>query len=247
MGLPARDSRRVLLAVASVLLVASPNAGVAPTSVLVLEPKSDGFAPGVSRVLVAAIADTLAQDLRLRVLTSRDVHDLISLAAEQQLSGCDSSSCVSEVADALGASTVVFADVARLGGDVVLSLRLFDAATGETLARQTARAPSTTELERAAPAAARALIADLASPRTLLDRPLVIAGGAVAVAAVAGAVALGGWSAALATTLYADPRAARADKTFAYGALVPIVVAAGACAAVAAGGGAFAFIGSEGP
>jgi hypothetical protein len=78
------------------------------------------------------VADNLVAELRklggLSVVSMDEVRAMLELESERQLLGCsdESSSCLSEIADALGADVVVSGRIATLDGARVFSLRRLD-------------------------------------------------------------------------------------------------------------------------
>jgi hypothetical protein len=227
----------------AMLAVLSLMVATGPLNVLVLAPRAEDFHGDVPEVLLESMAAELKQDRRLRVVTSSDVKDLISLAAQQELEGCDSSSCLTEVADAFGAGLVVFGDVNRVDREMQLALRLVNVSTGDVLARESAQAASTDALARATPATVKRLLSRAFPAAPPWERPLVITGGSVgSVGAVAG-VGLGVWAGVLAQTLYGSSSSSADEKGFAFDALVPVAAGAALGVVVAAAGGAMVVVG----
>ena len=76
----------------------------------------------------------LARRLDLEVQSARALQARAQLGAEQQAVGCDTTACLAEVANAMGARYVAFTRVVRLGDNQLIRLDLFDSTTGSTLA-----------------------------------------------------------------------------------------------------------------
>lgn len=77
------------------------------------------------------VADNLVAELRklggISVVSMDEVRAMLQMESERQLLGCsDDSSCLSEIADALGADVVVSGGIATLDGARVFSLRRVD-------------------------------------------------------------------------------------------------------------------------
>jgi hypothetical protein len=78
------------------------------------------------------VADNLVAELRklggISVVSMDEVRAMLEMESERQLLGCseDSSSCLAEIADALGADVVVSGGIATLDGARVFSLRRID-------------------------------------------------------------------------------------------------------------------------
>jgi hypothetical protein len=99
-------------------------------------------APGLKTVgLPPELADFytehLAQQVALaggRAVTQREISSLLGLERQKQLLGCSdaSSSCMAELAGALGADGVVIGDIGKVGSAVQINLRVVSA-TGKLL------------------------------------------------------------------------------------------------------------------
>lgn len=114
---------------------------------------------GAARLLTDAVAVALQKHDALDVLTSDDVRRAVDLEAQRQTLGCDQSSCLAEVAGALGAALVVYGSVGSLGDDVALTLNLFDSTAASSAGRVLVRAPSVGVLADRVPAAVDDLLA----------------------------------------------------------------------------------------
>jgi TolB-like protein len=163
-----------------------------------------GVEPGQAKALTNLVTGSLQNHSTIDVVSSEDVRRMAELDASRQAIGCDAVSCLAEIAGALGASHVVYGSIAKLGGSLVVTLNLFDAHRGASVARESLRAgsfdalldnvdPALGRLAASilgAPAAAPAPAAEEPASSTL--SPFVIVGGAVGGAGlVAGAVLLG--------------------------------------------------------
>ena len=138
--------------------------------------------------------------LGVRVTTARDMQQLLGMERQRALLGCDATSCMSELAAAMGTDGVVTGDVAKLGESWVLNVKVISGRDGKTVSTYQARVSSedgvVDELARAAQVLAtesaaafeRSLSVRPASPL----RPIGVAVGAVGLAAaVTGGVLLG--------------------------------------------------------
>jgi hypothetical protein len=126
------------------------------------------------------------------VLSTSDVRQLADLEATKQQAGCDTSSCLSEIAGALGARYVVFGDATQLGSLLVVNLNLFDVQTAAAVRRASfevndpAEIPAQTRIaaaKLAGPPAAEEVTAPSALPLAPLS--LVIVGGVLALGGLA--------------------------------------------------------------
>lgn len=165
-------------------------------------------APGLGAVGLSAdravfFNESLAAQLTkrgVRVTTARDMQQLLGMERQRALLGCDATSCMSELAAAMGADGVVTGDIAKLGPSFVLNLKVISGRDGKTVAAYQARASNeegvVDELERAAEVlatqSATAFQRGLTPKQGRVSRPLGIVVGVVGVAAVAaGSVMLG--------------------------------------------------------
>lgn len=89
-------------------------------------------------------AELLAQGLEhrgLKVMTPRAIAAVLGNERQKQLLGC-SEACVTELAGALGVDALLIGDLAKLGTDWAINVRLVAAATGETMASYNERSAS---------------------------------------------------------------------------------------------------------
>lgn len=94
-------------------------------------------------MLTELITVELSKDRRLGVISSTDVREVVALEAEKQVMGCESStSCLAEVAGAMGARFVVFGQLGKLGSVYLLSLHLFDSEAATAAGRVVVQAES---------------------------------------------------------------------------------------------------------
>jgi hypothetical protein len=120
----------------------------AKTLLLVLLLASPGLAQrmasaGELATLTSLITAALSNDTRLDVLSSSDVREVMAFEGDKQALGCaDESSCLAEVAGAMGARLVVFSQLGGLGNQRILTLNLFDAHAGRAQARVVIKAAS---------------------------------------------------------------------------------------------------------
>jgi hypothetical protein len=124
--------------------------------------------------LTEALSLALAQRLALEVQSPRSLLDRVNFAEQQQTAGCDSSACMAEIANAMGARFVVFSRVVRLGEELVLRVDVFDNGVGRSVALSAVRGRSAADLLRRIPE----LIEDLVNesqgelPVRALERPI---------------------------------------------------------------------------
>ena len=98
-----------------------------------------GIDPNLSTLFVERFA-VLAHNAELSIVTQRDVQSVLGLERQRQLLGCSGSSCMAELAGALGADAVLSGTLARAGSSLTLVLRVVRAADGSELASASVRA-----------------------------------------------------------------------------------------------------------
>lgn len=230
---------------------AAPEAAEAPARPRLLMLKLEGVGVDVDLVtlLDGSVAAALAGSADLDVVSEADLRRMIELEGQRELLGCNTESCLAEVAGALGARYVLHGRVGTLERELLLQLAIFDAATSRTVASRQTRAASADSLSRAVPDAVRALVADLggasvAAPRS--DRGLLWTGGVIAALGVtvgvpSGALAL--WANEQLGRPGSELGPAKKEEYLGLGRGALVALAAGSV--VAAGGGvllALAFV-----
>lgn len=114
------------------------------------QPVADPGAPTRRRIQVMdfssadepALAKTVTRVLTvelsrrgLDVLSSRDLVAAADLDADRQAAGCDTTSCLMEIAEAMGADLLAYGDVVRLNKTLLVTLNIFDAKAGKAVGR----------------------------------------------------------------------------------------------------------------
>jgi len=167
----------------SMLSIASADAAAAPaapanavtpaaptkTRVLVLDLKaSGGVQPDVVENITGLTAAILSEDERLEVLAGPDLRQMMALEGQKVALGCaDDTSCVAEVAGALGAKLVVFGNVGYLGSLLNFNVTLYDQEQGRNVGRRSAQAKGLEEVPTALrPALAALMAAAIGAPTT---------------------------------------------------------------------------------
>lgn len=129
-------------------LLAAPEGSSAPAAqeqlrllIPPLEPR-----PGAPADKVNAISEfAITQARRVpgyRVLSMKDVEQMVSVEMQKQLLGCSESSCLAEIAGALSANEVLYGSVGRLGDrELVLTLNRIDPINARALAGESVRLP----------------------------------------------------------------------------------------------------------
>jgi hypothetical protein len=214
-----------------------------PTRVLVLDFRDDGAGPELVQTVRDTLVVHLSQKRSFEVLSSEDLRRVSDLEANKQALGCNESSCLAELAGAVGAGTVVFGSVGRLGDLTQVTLSVLDVERATMKGRQSIEVTRLDEI----PARLR-LAADLiftpgavqaSSPSVLPWVGWGVAGAGVVTAAIGGAL-MGIDASTLADTTSGTPDERRVAKDaaeqrypIASGVLIGGLVVAGVGAAVA--------------
>jgi hypothetical protein len=152
-----------ILALALTLAAAAhaqaPAAGEAKrVKVLVLDPTGANVEPAVLATVGGLISVELGKIPELDVITQTDVKKIAALEAEKQGVGCEESSCLAELAGAMGARLVVFGDANKLGSLTVINLSLFDSTKAQSIGRVSLQAGTVEEIPQRVPAAVNDLV-----------------------------------------------------------------------------------------
>jgi hypothetical protein len=96
---------------------------------------------GVPAQMGAVVLQALMGEVRKLDRTSAigmdEIRLLIAMEAERQLTGCDEDSCLSEIAEALGADVVLAGSIARVGEQTFFTLRRLEQAQAQVSAQFT--------------------------------------------------------------------------------------------------------------
>jgi TolB-like protein len=184
----------------------APATPATPTRVLVLDLAREGdVAVGVVENVTALVSANLATYPELDVVANADVRQMMALEGTKQEMGCGDTSCLAELAGALGARFVVFGSVGRLGTKTILHINLFDSSTTQSTGREFVEVTDPGELPAVLPPHIRKLltrtyaelgftlpperVAVVAAPVERSPLPMVLVGGGAAAVVVGGIVA----------------------------------------------------------
>jgi hypothetical protein len=122
------------------LLVLSASASAAELpAVMVLNIKAEEQAsPGLAAILTELVLQGVHDQQQLRVVGQKDVSQMLSLEQQKQLAGCTDTSCIVEIAGALGTKYTIDGTVGIVGSSNVLSLTLLDTSKATVVSRKTA-------------------------------------------------------------------------------------------------------------
>jgi hypothetical protein len=130
------------------------------------------------------------------VLSSRDLAAAANVEADRQAAGCDSTSCLMEIAEAMGADLLAYGDVVRLNKTLLVTLNVFDAKAGKAVGRDQLKVADLDALPDAVAASLNQLLGETA-PAPVVATPtagpslapvVTIAGASVGVVGLVSAV-----------------------------------------------------------
>jgi TolB-like protein len=130
--------------------------------VLVLTPGSATIDKATLSTIAGLMIVELAKDTALDVISDAEVKRLADLEGDRQAVGCDDTTCLAELAGAMGARYVIFGDVGTLGSTVIVNLNLFDSQTTRAVNRVAVKADGVDAL----PAALSTPLRELTAPLT---------------------------------------------------------------------------------
>lgn len=122
----------------------------------------DATVKTLSRLLTAALSEKGTYE----VSSSQELKAAIEFEGDKQSVGCsvDSTSCLAEVASAMGARFVVFGQVGSVADELFMTLQLFDSTAGKSAARVVVQRSSAKELLDAMPTSVDELIREAHLP-----------------------------------------------------------------------------------
>ena len=118
----------VLLTSLLSLLAAAPTSVAMPTFNIVNVTSQEG-------ALYAELLSARFAELGVRVVSARDIQTLLGLERQRALPGCNETSCIAELAGALGVDDVLLGDLAKVDGGWLVTLKLISSRDGSTRAR----------------------------------------------------------------------------------------------------------------
>jgi hypothetical protein len=224
---------------------------VAAPRVLVLNLEPLGVEPEVARAIDPLVLHAVGE-VGVDVIAENEIQKIADVEASKAELGCDTSSCLAELAGAMGAELVLFGSVSRLGSTTTVNLSLFDNRSTR-IERDALSVQDVGALPKELPARVKDLVARVTQPSRGTQAPkpepalsplfFVGAGGigVGALAAVGGGVWLG-----INEAIIQDPAVAGASKQDAQTAgRIGLGVAVAGLAVAAAGAVLLALSGGE--
>ncbi|MFC1609655.1 hypothetical protein ACFL6C_01730 [Myxococcota bacterium] len=103
-----------------------PGAADAHESVAVLEFKTEGLDPTITRNLNELFTSEAGKIPGYKVIGQSEIKDMVGFETQKQMLGCTDESCFSEIGGALGVSFIVSGSVGKVGETFVINVRLID-------------------------------------------------------------------------------------------------------------------------
>ena len=110
--------------------------------ILMLNLEAVGISADTARMLGSLVAQTIALSTSVELMTAQDLSSMVDLEADRQATGCASTSCLAEVAGAMGTRYVVFGSVGRVGDFTLVELNLFDSHDAKPMGHSSPSPPS---------------------------------------------------------------------------------------------------------
>lgn len=188
------------------------GASLAGVRLLVLDVEGAGVPEEDVEVLQGLVSDGLRGREGILLITPDDVRARAPMEADR-LAGCREELCLFELAEAVDAAFVLFADATREGDALALEVGLFARATSAIVARESVEGETPAALAGfVAPALDRVLAPLAEAPRpSLLERPLFLGGAALFATGAVFALGAGGWALEMDAAL-GDPDVHRDEK-----------------------------------
>ncbi len=138
----------------------SPGSAVGRIKVIVLDLKGTSIDAAATSAVGSLVTVTLSEFSALEVVSGSDVREMMALEGAKELTGCEGgTSCVAELAGALGARVVVYGQIEKLGSNLVMSLNLQDTLVGKSVGRMAFQADDIDALGAAVPGAVQKMVA----------------------------------------------------------------------------------------
>ena len=135
--------RGEMMVSALVFFLSLPVVAAAPSeslpAIMVLNIKHEEEAgPGIATILTGLVLQDLTDLKRFRVIGEKDVNQMLNQEQRKQLAGCTDTSCLVEIAGAMGTRYTLDGTVGVVGQSNVLSLSLIDVTKAAVVSRKTA-------------------------------------------------------------------------------------------------------------
>jgi hypothetical protein len=93
----------------------------------------------LATILTEALTNEVRKLQRTTVISTDEVQQMLEFEVEQQLAGCETDSCISEIVEALGADALIVGQIATIGDERVFGIKLIDQLHARTEAQVSKR------------------------------------------------------------------------------------------------------------
>ena len=116
--------------------LAAPSESVPAIMVLNIKHEEEA-GPGIAKILTELVLQDLHDLKKFRVIGEKDVDQLLTTEQRKQLAGCTDTSCIVEIAGAMGTQYTLDGTVGVVGQSNVLSVSLLDVTKAVVVSRKT--------------------------------------------------------------------------------------------------------------
>jgi TolB-like protein len=120
----------------ALLLAAAPSQAEGETRLLMMDLTTTGVQDETAALVGELISVELSKFSDLEVFSGADVKRMVELEADKAAAGCEDTSCLADIAGALGARYVIYGRMGKLGSRYIITLNLFDAEEAKAIARR---------------------------------------------------------------------------------------------------------------
>ncbi len=106
-----------------------------PASILVLDFRMLDGEQRIGRILASMIGAELQKVDKLSVIGSSDIEAALDVEKRKDILGCDETSCLAEIAGAMGTRLVLHGTVGSIGSTFAVNASVYDSRLGESRAR----------------------------------------------------------------------------------------------------------------
>lgn len=132
-------TRRTVLAAALLTVLLPSTAAAELPGIMVLNVKHEEQAgPGLAAILTDLILQDLHDLKTFRVVGAKDIEQMLDTEQRKQLAGCTDTSCLVEIAGAMGTKYTLDSTVGAVGKSNVLSLSVIDVTRAAVVSKKTA-------------------------------------------------------------------------------------------------------------
>jgi hypothetical protein len=125
----------LVLAMASPALSAQEDEGTLKT-LFVMDLAAQNIKPEIAALVTSSISVSFEKLEIFQVRTATDVRQAMDIETQKEAMGCDTESCLAEIAGALGADYVAYGTVGSLGNSTLVTVNLYHHKESKSLGRE---------------------------------------------------------------------------------------------------------------